>query len=186
MTPHRDNLIDIVDDNTACRFGNREKTEARGQGNVVLNCKDEKGTCVKIKLQDVLYIPSLRHRVFLFECLREKNGEFREKKGDSSIILPVSNARIPLSESKGFVWLHEARHGQNEMKEITSKCKVECLDEIRKDEVIPTTEYALGGHETAESSLFDWNEALGHPHPASILFLEQRGLIKVKGIMSFR
>ncbi len=43
MTPHREDLIDVSDDNTVCRFGNGEKTEAKGQGNVILNCKDEKG-----------------------------------------------------------------------------------------------------------------------------------------------
>ncbi len=34
----------------------------------------------------------------------------------------------------------------------------------------------------ASASLIDWHEALGHPHPASIMFLEQRGLIKITGI----
>ncbi len=46
---------------------------------------------------------------------------------------------------------------------------------------IASTVYAPGGRETAEAPMLDWHEALGNPHPASILFLEQRGLIKVKG-----
>ncbi len=41
MTPHREDSIDISDNNTACKFGNGEKTEAKGQGNAVLNSKDE-------------------------------------------------------------------------------------------------------------------------------------------------
>ncbi len=50
MILHREDLIDISDDNTVCRFGNGEKTEAMGQGNVVLNCKDKKGKYVNIIL----------------------------------------------------------------------------------------------------------------------------------------
>ncbi len=44
-----------------------------------------------------------------------------------------------------------------------------------------STAYAPGGRETASASLIDWHEALGHPHPACVMFLEQRGLIKITG-----
>ncbi len=51
-----------------------------------------------------------------------------------------------------------------------------------------STVYTPGSRETAEASMLDWHEALGHPLPASILFLEQRGLIRAtraKGIDNF-
>ncbi len=156
MTPHKEDLIDISDDNTVCKFGNEEKTEAKGQGNVVMNCKDERGRCVKIKITGCfIYTVTTTPDVFIQASQREKRRIPREKKGDSSIILPVSNARISLSEFKGFVWLREPGHGQNEINEMTSKCKVERLDEIRKDEVTSSTAYAPGSRETAEVLLLD-------------------------------
>ncbi len=76
MTPHKEDLIDLSRNNTICRFGNGEKVEAKGQGNVVLNCKDTNGKFTNIILQNVLYMPSLPHRMFSSGRLRERNGEF--------------------------------------------------------------------------------------------------------------
>ncbi len=41
------------------------------------------------------------------------------------------------------------------------------------------------GRDTASATLLDWHETLGHTHPASITFLEQRGLIKIEGDKKF-
>ncbi|MCP4088495.1 MAG: transposase family protein [Gammaproteobacteria bacterium] len=52
---------------------------------------------------------------------------------------------------------------------------------ILEEKALAATVFAPGARETAEASLIDWYESLGHSHPASILFMEQRGLIKVTG-----
>ncbi len=48
-------------------------------------------------------------------------------------------------------------------------------------DILAAAAFAPGARETAEASLIDWHETLGHPHPASVLFLEQRGLIRITG-----
>ncbi len=182
MTPHKEDLIDISRDSTVCMFGNGEKVQARGQGDVVLNCRDENGKYMKIMLQDVLYMPSLPHRMFSSGRLRERGGEFRERNRNSFIKLPASNMIIPLFESKGFVWLRESGHRENDTIQMIPQNTTEHRYEFKNNEVMASTLYAPGSRETAEASMLDWHEAFGHPHPASILFLEQRGLIKVKGL----
>ncbi len=54
---------------------------------------------------------------------------------------------------------------------------VEVLKE--DDHISSPAVYAPRSRETALASMIDWHEALGHPHPASILYLEQRGLISI-------
>ncbi|MCP3668577.1 MAG: DDE-type integrase/transposase/recombinase, partial [Gammaproteobacteria bacterium] len=80
--------------------------------------------------------------------------------------MPDSETCIPLYRRGEFLWLAPHNHEQHES---------------LAEGVLSSTVYAPGSRETAETSLLDWHEALGHPHPASVLFLEQRGLIKVRG-----
>ncbi len=51
-------------------------------------------------------------------------------------------------------------------------------------EVIASTVHAPGDRETAQASMLDCHEALGYLHPASILFLGQRRLIRASGMKS--
>ncbi len=41
MTPFKEDLKDLIYDDTVCKFGSSNKTEARGKGNVMLNCRDD-------------------------------------------------------------------------------------------------------------------------------------------------
>ncbi len=180
MTPHKEDFTEFVDDQTVCKFGNNETSKAKGRGKVTVECKDKNGNHAKIILNDVLYIPSLPHRMFSSGRLREKKGEFRETEGDSSITLPLSKARIPLLESEGFLWLCETRHGQHQTTNMT-ELEAKHAHKTRDNEAIVSTVYVPGHRESAQASMLDWHETLGHTHPASIIFLEQRGLIKVRG-----
>ncbi len=181
MTPHKEDFAEFVEDRTVCKFGNNEKSEAKGRGKVTMECRCKNGNHIIVTLSDVLYIPSLPHRMFSSGRLREKKGEFRETEGDSTIRLPLSNERIPLLEAEGFLWLCETRHGQHETTNMT-EIDAKHVHKTRDNEAIVSTVYAPGDRESAQASMMDWHETLGHTHPASILFLEQRGLINITGM----
>ncbi len=95
-------------------------------------------------------------------------------------MLLVTKTRIPLLESKGFVWIRELGYRQTET-ETTHQNKETRLERVRSDEAMASTVYAPGNRDTASLTLLDWHETLGPTHPASIMFLEQRGLIKIEG-----
>ncbi len=82
------------------------------------------------------------------------------------LVMPDTKTTIPLTRRGEFMWLDP--HNRDHV-------------DFPVDGATSSTVYAPGGRNTAPASLIDWHEAMGHPHPASILFLEQRGLIGVNG-----
>ncbi len=169
MTPFKDDFKDLKVDNTPCRFGNNRTSKAEGKGCVVVNCEEEDGGKENIMLNNVLYMPLLPYRILSTPCLRKAGGRYTDSPDGGEISLK-SGCRLPLVEVDGFQWL---------------KCNGMCSDSrvtsTLEDKAIAATVFAPGARETAEASLIDWHESLGHSHPASILFLEQRGLIKITG-----
>ncbi len=69
---------------------------------------------------------------------------------------------------------------QIEMTKMIPQERVGWLRKIQENEVMASAVYDPRNHGTAKVSMLGCHEALGHPRLVSILFLEQRRLIKVK------
>ncbi len=153
--------------NVECTFGNKEKLSAERSGEAAVEAISKNGDKVNIILSDVLYVPGLPQRMFSTEKMCRSGGEFLQSaRRQSVLVMPNTETTIPLTRRGEFLWLvpHNREHIESS---VTSP--------------ISSTVYAPGGRETASASLIDWHETLGHPHPASITFLEQRGLIEIVG-----
>ncbi len=95
--------------------------------------------------------------------LRKVGSEYIESDiRGSKLIMPDQQTVLPLDKRGDYLWL-----------------TVKGLKE--DDHVSLAAVYAPGSRETALASIIDWHEALGHSHPASILYFEQRGLISISG-----
>ncbi len=124
-----------------------------------------KGGHSKIILSNILYVPGLPQRMLSTGQLRRAGGGYIESGLQRSLlVMPDKQTRIPLKQKGDFLWLTDSNHIP-----------------MTQETVKSATAYAPGGRETASASLIDWHKALGHTHPASILFLEQRGLIRITG-----
>ncbi len=163
MTPNREDLTNLQPSNIECTFGNNEKLKAEGTGDVTVEGYTNKGEKVKIILNNVLYVPGLPQRMLSTGQLRKVGGEYIESEiRGSKLIMPNQQTVLPLDKRRDYLWL-----------------AVKVLKE--DDHVSSAAVYAPGSRETALASMVDWHEALGHFHPASILYLEQRGLISISG-----
>ncbi len=95
--------------------------------------------------------------------LRKVGSEYIESEiRGSKLIMPDQQTVLPLDKRGDYLWL-----------------TVKGLKE--DDHVSSAAVYVPGSRETALASIIDWYEALGHSHPASILYFEQRGLISISG-----
>ncbi len=140
------------------------KAECSGSTSMVVE-NESKGSHSKIILSNILYVPGLPQRMLSTGQLRRAGGEYIESGLQRSLlVMPDKQTGIPLKQKGDFLWLTDSNHIP-----------------MTQETVKSATAYAPGGRETASASLIDWHEALGHTHPASILFLEQRGLIRITG-----
>ncbi len=174
MTPFKEGLAEHKDTDIVCTFGNKGCLRAKSSGSAEIYVQDKRqNSHLNVILCDVLYVPGLPQRMLSTGQLRRAGGEYFESglKG-SVLVMPDRHTKIPLKQKGDFLWLtdssHQGRLGTSHAPMMREKAK-------------SATAYAPGGRETASASLIDWHEALGHPHPYSILFLEQRGLIRVNG-----
>ncbi len=167
MTPVKQDLSNCRPSNIVCTFGNKEELRAECCGEAEIETMTKKGDKVKIMLNDVLYIHGLPQRMFSTEKLCTFGGEFlQSERRQSMLVMPDAKTKIPLIKKGEFVWL--TPHNCNNVN-------------FPVDSTISSTAYAPGDSQSAQASLIDWHETLGHTHPASVLFLEQRGLIEVTG-----
>ncbi len=111
---------------------------------------------------------------FYVLCLAKRYVESGSRESVLIMLMPDQHTRIPLTQRGDFLWLTESGRQHSSSAEHT-------LTLATKDMARLSSAYAPGGRETASASLIDWHEALGHPHPAGVMFLEQRGLIKISG-----
>ncbi len=176
MTPFKEGLDDLKNSEIVCTFGNTSSLKAESSGSTSIVVEDEsKSNNVKIILSDILYVPGLPQRMLSTGQLRRAGGEYVESGSRGSVlIMPDQHTGIPLTQKGDFLWLTESGRQHSSSAEHT-------LTLTTKDMARSSTAYAPGGRETASASLIDWHEALGHPHPACVMFLEQRGLIKITG-----
>ncbi len=145
--------------NIICRFGNKGEITAKGVGDVIIYAREESGKSCKIQLKNVLYVPGLSNRLISTGQLRRAGGKFIES--------TEMEAKLELSDKEGALTL-------------TEKGDLLWLEQIKIVEYMESNAtYAPGERASASGRLIDWHETLGHCHPAGILTLEQRGLIKV-------
>ncbi len=164
LTPFKDDLADLRESNMECTFGNNEVLKAEGTGHVKVEGYSDVGDKVKLILHDVLYVPGLPQRLLSTGQLRRVGGEFIESDIRSSVlVMPDQHTALPLRKKRDYLWL-----------------MAKLVDE--NNHTSSATVYAPGGRDTASLSLIDWHKTLGHSNPASIMFLEQRGLIEITGI----
>ncbi len=169
MTPFLEDLQNVIDDNTQCRFGDSATARAEGKGNILLECSNGKEENVNVMMTDVLYMPLLPYRILSTPCLRKAGGRYMDSPNKPELVFG-SGRRLPLTERNDFHWLEGNGISLHDHGTIDTHSNT-----------LAATVFAPGARETAQASLIDWHESLGHSHPSSILFLEQRGLIKVTG-----
>ncbi len=176
MIPFKEGLDGLKNSEIVCTFGNNSSLNAESSGSTSIVVEDEsKSNNVKIILSDILYVPGLPQRILSTGQLRRAGGEYVESGSRGSVlIMPDQHTGIPLTQKGDFLWLTESGRQHSSSAEHT-------LTLTTKDMARSSTAYAPGGRETASASLIDWHEALGHPHPACVIFLEQRGLITITG-----
>ncbi len=102
--------------------------------------------------------------------LRRIGVEFIEPDMRKSVlVMPDRKTMSPLQKKGDYLWL--TVHHRQTPGHVNLTKENECASSA--------TVYAPGGIDAASASLIDWHEAMGHPHPVSVMFLEQRGLIKI-------
>eukprot|EP01084_Bolivina_argentea_P010286 19150_1 len=172
LTPFREDIGGLKDSKITCTFGNNEVLKAEGIGYVEMEAQTDKQENVKLILSDVLYVPGLPQRMLSTGQLRRSGGRFTESDiVGSTLMMPDRHTTIPLRKKRDYLWLT-----------VKHKNTYRPVSHARENNTPSSAAvYAPGGRNTASASLIDWHEAMGHPHPASILFLEQRGLIRVNG-----
>ncbi len=161
MSPHIEDFDNLKNANIICRFGNKGEITAKGVGDVIIYAREESGKSCKIQLKNVLYVPGLSNRLISTGQLRRAGGKFIDStEMEAKLELPDKEGALTLIEKGDLLWLEQIKI-------------VEYMES--------NATYAPGKRESASGRLIDWHETLGHCHPAGILTLEQRGLIKVTG-----
>ncbi len=172
LTPYREDIGGLKESKITCTFGNNEVLKAEGMGYVEMEAQTDKQENVKLILNDVLYVPGLPQRMLSTGQLRRSGGGVTESDiVGSTLMMPDRHTTIPLRKKSDYLWL-TVKHKNTDRP----------VSHARENNTPSSAAvYAPGGRETATSSLINWHETLGHPHPVSITFLEQRGLISIVG-----
>ncbi len=164
MSPYIDDFNDITESETTCTFGNKGKVKAKGMGTVKIRMKEKSDSGYQIyslHLTNVLHVPELSTRLISSGRLRRAGGKFTESnENGSELTLPNGKVVIPLTQRGDFIWLETVPYSENST---------------------INTVYTPGDRDSTLATLTDWHEILGHSHSASILQLEKRGLIKIRG-----